>query len=82
MVSGGFFLALLLSAAAPVYAENQPTDRPADRIKEEEIITRNEESMRADTTRDSARMVGPSGEEIHDFLYPTAEDDKLLTRAN
>jgi hypothetical protein len=82
LVSGGFFLALLLSAAAPIYAEDRPIDRPADRIKEEEIITRNEESMRADTTRDSTRMVGPSGEEIHDFLYPVPEDDKVLTRAN
>jgi hypothetical protein len=65
-----------------MYAEDRPTDRPADRIKEEEIITRNEESMRVDTIRDSARMVGPSGEEIHDFLYPRPDDDKILPRAN
>ena len=82
LVSRGLFLALLLSAAAPMYAEDRPTDRPADRIKEEKIITRNEESMRGDTTRDSTHMVGPSGEEIHDFLYPTPDDDKVLTRAN
>ena len=82
LVSPGFFLALLLSAAAPIHAEDRATDRPANRIKEKELITRNEESMRADTTRDSALRVGPSGEEIHDFLYPTPDDDKVLTRAN
>jgi hypothetical protein len=80
--SSGFFLVLLLSSAARVYADDRASDRPAGQTKEEEPITRNEEPMRTDTTGNTAGLVGPSGEEIHDFLYPTAEDDKLLTRAN
>jgi hypothetical protein len=78
----GFFLVLLLSSAARVYAEDQASDRPAGQTKEEETITKNEEPLRTDTTRNNAGLVGPSGEEIHDFLYPTAEDDRFLTRAN
>jgi hypothetical protein len=80
--SSGFFLVLLLSSAARVYAEDQASDRPAGQTKEEETITKSQEPMRTDTTRNNAGLVGPSGEEIHDFLYPIAEDDKLMTRAN
>jgi hypothetical protein len=80
--SSGFFLILLLSSAARVYAEDRASNRPAGQTKEEETIMRNEEPMRTETTRNNAGLVGPSGEEIHDFLYPTAEDDKVLTRAN
>ena len=82
LVSRGFFLALLLSANAQVYAEDRATDRPADQTKEEETGKRTKEPIRRDTAREPAHLLGPSGEEIHDFLYPTSEDDKLLTRAN
>ena len=82
LVSRGFFLVLLLSADAELYAEDRAADRPADHTKEEDTIKRTEEPTRRDTSRDTASLVGPSGEEIHDFLYPTTEDDKLLIRAN
>lgn len=78
----GFFLVLLLSSAARIYAEDRSSNRPVDQTKEEETITTNEQPMRRETTPNTAGMVGPSGEEIHDFLYPTYEDEKLLTRAN
>ncbi len=80
--SGGFFFALLLSPPAHVYAEDTDADKPRVQSKEEETFKRNEEPIRSGTTRDLAQRVGPSGEEIHDFLYPTREDDKVLTRAN
>ena len=82
LVSGGFFLALPLSAAAHVQAEDRATDRGAVQTTEKETSKRNEEPMRPDISRDTARLVGPSGEEIHDFLYPMIEDDKHLIRAN
>ena len=80
--SGGFLLVLLLSSFPGVCAEDRASDRAAGQTKEEETITRNEEPMRTDITSNTAGLVGPSGEEIHDFLYPTSEDDKLVRRAN
>ena len=79
---GGFFLVLLLSSLPRVYGEDRASDRAAGQTKEEETITRNEEPMRTDITSNTAGLVGPSGEEIHDFLYPTSEEDKLVRRAN
>jgi hypothetical protein len=73
---------MLLSAGAHVYAEDTDADKLKVHTKEEETVKRNEKPVEPDTTASSARMVGPSGEEIHDFLYPTREDDKVLTRAN
>ena len=78
MVSSGLFLALLLGAAANGYADDHAADRPTVETKEGKDIKRKEPA----TLRDTARLVGPSGEEIHDFLYPTSEDGKVLTRAN
>ena len=81
LVSSGFFLALPLSAAAHVQAEDRATDRASVQTTEE-TSKRNQEPMRPDISRDTAPLLGPSGEEIHDFLYPVIEDDKLLIRAN
>ena len=78
MVSSGIFLALMLGAAANVYADDHAADRPAVETKEGKDIKRKEPA----TPRDTARLVGPSAEEIHDFLYPTPEDGGVLTRAN
>lgn len=82
LVSGGFLLALPLSAAAHVQAEDLATDKRSIQTTEKETSKRNEEPKRSDTSRDTAPLLGPSGEEIHDFLYPVIEDDKLLIRAN
>ena len=81
LVSGGFFLALLFGAAN-VYGDDHAADRPAVETKEGKTIKRNERPMEPATPRDTARLVGPSAEEIHDFLYPTPEDGGVLTRAN
>ena len=82
LVSSGIFLALMLGAAANVYADDQAADRPAVETKEGKNTKRNEQPMEPATPRDTARLVGPSAEEIHDFLYPTPEDGGVLTRAN
>jgi hypothetical protein len=82
LLSGAFFLALPLSAAAQVQAEDRTADKAAVQTTEKETSKKNEEPMRPDISRDTARLVGPSGEEIHDFLYPMIEDDKHLIRAN
>jgi hypothetical protein len=81
LVLGGFFLALMLGVSSDLYAENRTADRPAIEPKEEKI-KRDQQPMESDTTGDNISLVGPSAEEIHDFLYPTREDDKVLTRAN
>ena len=74
-VSSGFFLALLVSNSPHLYAE----ERRADSSLVEPIINRNEQPMEPGNTRDTIRPVGLSGEEIHDFLYPTAKDGKVVT---
>jgi hypothetical protein len=82
MVSGGFFLALLLGAAPNVYADDRAADRPAVDTTEGKNIKRNEQPMEPATTRDTAHLVGPSGEDIHDFLYPAPENPQVVTSAN
>lgn len=82
LVSGGLFSALLLGAAANVYADDHAADRPAVENKEGKGTRRNEQPMEPATPGDTARLVGPSAEQIHDFLYPTPEDGGVLTRAN
>jgi hypothetical protein len=74
-VSSGFFLALLVGNSPHLYAE----ERRADSSLVEPIINGNEQPMEPGNTRDAIRPVGPSGEEIHDFLYPTAKDGKVVT---
>jgi hypothetical protein len=82
LVSGGLFSALLLGAAANVYVDDHAADRPAVEKKEGKVTRRHEPPMEPATPRDTARLVGPSAEQIHNFLYPTPEDGGVLTRAN
>lgn len=82
LVSGGLFLALLLGAAANIYADDHTADRSAVENKEGKGTRRNEQPMEPATPGDTALLVGPSAEQIHDFLYPTPEDGAVLTRAN
>jgi hypothetical protein len=82
LVSGGLFSALLLGAAANVYVDDHAADRPAVEKKEGKVTRRHEQLMEPATPRDTARLVGPSAEQIHNFLYPTPEDGGVLTRAN
>jgi hypothetical protein len=82
LVSGGLFSALLLGAAANVYADDHEADRPAVENKQSNDIKRTKQLMETATPGDTARLIGPSAEEIHDLLYPTPEDAGVLTRAN
>lgn len=78
LATGGFFLALSLSQFPHLYAQNGGADSPAVESNEGKNIRRNDQPMEPDNSRG---LVGPSGQEIHDFLYPPAEDRKDVTPA-
>jgi hypothetical protein len=82
LVSGGLFSALLLSGLPHIYAyaEDWAVDSPFVELKEEKI--KRNQPMEPDTTRGTLPLVGPSGEEIHDFLYPMPRDGEVVTPAN
>jgi hypothetical protein len=80
LVSGGLFLALLLSGLPHVYAEERAADSPSVAPKEEKI--KRNQAMEPDTTNGILPLVGPSAEEIHDFLYPTPKVGEAVTPAN
>ena len=80
LVSGGLFLALLLSGFPHVYAEERAADSPSVAPKEEKI--KRNQAMEPDTTNGILPLVGPSAEEIHDFLYPTPKVGEAVTPAN
>jgi len=81
LVFGGLFSALLLGDLPHLYAEDQGADSPVVEAKEKNIKA-NEQPMAPDSPRGTLPLVGPSGEEIHDFLYPTTENRKVVTSAN
>jgi hypothetical protein len=41
-----------------------------------------ERSISPDTIPHNLGLIGPSGQEIHDFLYPTVDDGKVVIPAN
>jgi hypothetical protein len=41
-----------------------------------------ERSRSPDTIPHNLGLIGPSGQEIHDFLYPTVDDGKVVIPAN
>ncbi len=79
-VSGGLFLALVLNGLPHIPAEERATDSPSVEPKEEKI--KRTQAMESDITDGIFPLVGPSGEEIHDFLYPTPRDGKVVRPAN
>jgi hypothetical protein len=79
-VSGGLFLALVLSGWPHISAEERATDGPSVEPKEEKI--KRNQAMEPDITDGILPLVGPSGEKIHDFLYPTLRDGKVVRPAN
>jgi hypothetical protein len=81
LIFGGLFLALLLSDLPHLYAEDQGADRPVVEAKDKNIKG-NEQPMEPDNMRNTVHLVGPSGQEIHDFLYPTPENPKVVTPAD
>ena len=80
LLSGGCFLALLASVFPVIFAADQPAHRPA--VEPRDRIVNNEESNEPERTLQSVPLVGPSGEEIHDFLYPAPENRKIVIPAN
>ena len=80
LLSGGCFLALLASVFPVIFAADQPAHRPA--VESRDRIVNNEESNEPERTLQSVPLVGPSGEEIHDFLYPAPEKRKIVIPAN
>jgi hypothetical protein len=82
MISNGVILALLLTNLPGMYAEDRRADDAVVGSRLEKNIPRNQPATESETSRDSIGMVGPSGEEIHDFLYPTAKEGEVVTEAN
>jgi hypothetical protein len=80
LLSGGCFLALLLSVFPVTFAEDQPADKAA--VEPKDIVMSNEQPMAPDTARETIGLVGPSGEEIHELLYPAPENPQVVTSAN
>jgi hypothetical protein len=80
LLSGGCFLALVVSVFPIILAEDQTADRAA--VEPKDSIGSNEQSIKPETTRETVGLVGPSAEEIHDFLYPAPEHRKTITCAN
>ena len=58
----------MLSEFPHQYAEDRRADNPVVEAKDKSI-KRNEYPMESDTIHNAIIMVGPSVEEIHDFLY-------------
>ena len=81
-ISNGVILALLLTNLPGMYAEDRRADNPVVESRLEKNIPRNQQATESETRRHSIGMVGPSGEEIHDFLYPTPEDGEAVTPIN
>jgi hypothetical protein len=81
MISNGVILALLLSSLPGMYAEDRRADDAVVESRMEKNTPRNQPVTESETSRHSI-MVGPSGEEIHDFLYPTAKEGEVVTQVN
>jgi hypothetical protein len=81
LISGELFLALLFSDLPHLYAEDQGADSSVVEARDKNPKT-SEQPMESDNTRGTLPLVGPSGEEIHDFLYPTTEIREVVTPVN
>ena len=81
-VSSGFFLALLFGDLRHPYAEDRRADSLVIEPKERKNIKANEPPMQPENGRAPMGLVGPSAEQIHDFLYPPAKDDKVVGPVN
>ena len=80
LVSGGLFLALLLSAFPDICAEDRGAGSPV--VEAKDNVKRNEQPKEPETSYDNIHLVGPSSAEIHDFLYPAPNDGKVVKQAN
>ena len=83
MIPNGVILALLLSVfRGGIYAEDQAAKSTVVEPRLDKNLTLNEDPTESDTRRHRIPMVGPSAEEMHDFLYPTPKDSEVVTSAN
>jgi hypothetical protein len=78
----GLLLALLLSGLPHIdaYAEDLATDSPFIELKDDKI--KRNPPTESDTIHNAIHMVGPSGQDIHDFLYPMPKVDEAVTPDN
>jgi hypothetical protein len=75
----GFSLAMTLGYLPDLYADGRKADSPVVEAEEEKNIKTKEQPVEPGNT---FGLIGPSGQEIHDFLYPTLRDGKVVTPAN
>ena len=81
LVSGGLYLALLISASPHLNADDQQAGRHVAEDNEKSIEA-NEQLMEPHNRRDTVTLVGPSSQEIHDFLYPSPNAGEAVRPAN
>ena len=83
LVSSWLFLALLDGHSPSLYAEERQSGSSVIECKETETTNKNgQPTVSIHPRKTLTRLVGPSAEEIHDFLYPPVEDCKVSTPAN
>jgi hypothetical protein len=81
-VSSAFFLALLLGHFPHLSAEERRADRLIVEPSERKTLKTNEAPMKPESAHEPMGLVGPSAQQIHDFLYPPAKDDKVVGPMN
>jgi hypothetical protein len=69
------FIALLLSGVFHLYAEDRRAEVRIVKSQQEKQIRNSEPSLEPDHPREPMGLIGPSGQEIHDFLYPPSNGD-------
>jgi hypothetical protein len=76
------FVALAGSRSPYLYAEDRLAGSASVEAKEAQLFERDEQPRPPAKARHSTRMVGPSAEEIHDFLYPPSVERNISPGAN
>ena len=79
LIASWLLIAIVLGTAAPLRSDDERRDTSPSATEETQTIKRNEEHAQTKKAREITGLVGPSAEEIHDFLYPPLQDDKAVT---
>jgi hypothetical protein len=80
LIASWLSVAVMLSTAASLHSDDRPRDTSASATEEAQRLNRNKESVQPNNPRETIGLVGPSAEEIHEFLYPAIQHDKAVTR--
>jgi hypothetical protein len=80
LIASWLLIAIVLGTAAPLRSDDERRDTSTSATEEAQRIKRNEEHAQTKNAREPTGLVGPSAEEIHDFLYPPIQDEKAVTR--